>query len=107
MAIIELTLSNFETTVLQSTKPFLVDFWADWCGPCHMIAPIVEEIALENAGTLLVGKLNVDEQADIAMAYRVMSIPTLILFKDGRPVATVTGAMPKEMLLEQLSPHFV
>jgi thioredoxin 1 len=105
MDIIEITEANFEEAVLQSELPFLVDFWADWCGPCHMIAPIVAEIAAENVGTLRVGKLNVDEQAALASAFRVMSIPTLMLFVGGEAVAVVTGAQPKAMLMQQLAPH--
>ena len=105
MGVIELTSDTFQTTVLESDQPFLVDFWADWCGPCRMVAPIVEEIANEQAGKLRVGKLNVDEQQEIAYAYRVMSIPTLLLFKDGQVIASIVGAMPKAELMRRLSPH--
>ncbi|MDR2197774.1 MAG: thioredoxin [Coriobacteriales bacterium] len=92
---------NFESTVLKSTTPFLVDFWAAWCGPCRAVAPIVDEIAAEKAGSLAVGKLNVDDQPEIAQRYNVMSIPTLILFKDGEPAAVSIGASSKEELLKR------
>lgn len=101
-AVMELTAENFEEQVLKSTKPFLVDFWAAWCGPCRAVSPIVEEIAAEKAADILVGKLNVDEQKEIAQQYRVMSIPTLILFKDGEAAAVSIGAASKEELLKRL-----
>jgi thioredoxin 1 len=105
MSVIELNVDNFQTTVLQSEKPFLVDFWAEWCGPCRMVAPIVDEIANEQADNILVGKLNVDEQQELAYAYRVQSIPTLILFKNGQIAETIVGAMPKAELLRRINPH--
>ena len=95
------TEQNFEQEVLQSEKPVLVDFWAEWCGPCHAIAPVLDQIA-EERGELKVVKLNIDEQPAIAQRYGVMSIPTLILFKDGEPAAAAVGAMPKSMLEERL-----
>ena len=100
----ELTTDNFQSSVLESDKPFLVDFWAAWCGPCRMVSPVVDEIAAEKADVLNVGKLNVDEQPAIASTYRVMSIPTLIVFKGGQPVHQIVGAAPKEELLRQLAP---
>jgi thioredoxin 1 len=100
--VIELTVSNFEEQVLKSDKPFLVDFWASWCGPCHAVSPIVDKIAEEKADSLKVGKVNVDEQNIIAQQYRVMSIPTLILFKDGEAKAVSIGAASKEELLKRL-----
>jgi len=105
MNIVELTIENFASTVLESDLPFLVDFWAEWCGPCKMVAPIVEMIAAEQAAFLRVGKLNTDEQQAIAMAYGIRSIPTLMLFIDGKPVEAIIGAMPKEAMMQQLTPH--
>ena len=102
--VIELTSANFEEVVLKSNKPFLVDFWAAWCGPCRAVAPVVEAIAKEKADVLSVGKLNVDEQGLIAQKYRVVSIPTLILFKNGEVAATSVGAASKEELLRRLQP---
>lgn len=97
---INLTNENFEKEVISSKKPILVDFWASWCGPCQMIAPIVEEIANELSERIEVGKLNVDEQPEIAIKYDVMSIPTLILFKDGKVVNTIIGYHSKEEILD-------
>jgi|SRR5690348_9347977 thioredoxin 1 len=95
------TEQNFEQEVLQSDQTVLVDFWAEWCGPCHAIAPVLDQIAAEHAGIKVV-KLNIDEQPAVAQRYGVMSIPTLILFKDGEPAAAAVGAMPKSMLEERL-----
>ncbi len=86
---------TFETEVLQSETPVLVDFWAEWCGPCHAVAPVLEQMAEEREGELKVVKLNIDEEQDLAMQYGVMSIPTMILFRDGEPAAAVTGAQPE------------
>lgn len=91
MSVLTITAENFEAEVLQSTKPVLVDFWAAWCGPCRMFSPIVDEFAEENPEAVKVGKLNVDEQPDLAGRYGVMSIPTAILFKNGEPAATLVG----------------
>lgn len=91
---------NFEKEVLNSEKPVLVDFFADWCGPCKMMAPIVEELATELDGKVKVGKLNVDENSDIAIEYNVMSIPTLIVFKNGKEEKRLVGVRNKEELLE-------
>lgn len=95
---INLTSENFEEEVLKSEKPVLVDFWATWCGPCQMIAPIVEEIAKENEDKLKVGKVNVDEATDLAVKFDVASIPTLILFRNGNIVGTIVGYREKEEL---------
>ena len=102
MSEITITKENFEAEVLQSELPVLVDFWASWCGPCKMIAPAVAEIAQEQAGKVKVGKVNVDEQPELAGSFQVNSIPTLMLFRDGQPVKVTVGAMPKEQIEEFL-----
>ncbi|HVM07648.1 MAG TPA: thioredoxin [Acidimicrobiales bacterium] len=98
-----LTDTNFNEEVKGSSEPILVDFWAEWCGPCKMIAPILEEIASEQAGKVRIGKLNVDDAPSTAQEFQVMSIPTLILFKDGEPQKRLVGARGKGQLLEELS----
>ena len=94
------TSANFESEVLKADKPVLVDFYADWCGPCKMMAPMVEQLAEELAGTAVVGKLNVDESSDIAMTYRVMNIPTLILFKNGEVAGKLIGLQSKQAVMK-------
>ncbi len=101
----EVTDATFEAEVLKADLPVLVDFWAAWCGPCKMIAPVVEELARDYAGKLKVCKLNVDENNQTAAQFGIMSIPTLMLFKDGQPVERLIGYMPKAKLVEKLSPH--
>ncbi len=102
---IEITDDTFEKVVLSAELPTIVDFWAVWCGPCKMIAPVLEDIADEYEGQLQIAKLDVDHNNQSAMQYGVMSIPTLILFKDGQPVERIVGFMPKEKLLKKLTPH--
>ncbi|MDX2163168.1 MAG: thioredoxin [bacterium] len=101
----EVTAQNFDTDVVNSEKPVLIDFWAEWCGPCRMIAPLVEQIADEFPEALKVGKLDTDAHQDLAMKFGIMSIPTLLLFKGGKPVARITGYQPKDRLLAQITPH--
>ena len=96
---------TFESEVVQSTVPVLVDFWAEWCGPCRAIAPAVEEIASEYTGRLKVVKVDVDENQEVSIKYNVRSIPTLLVFKDGQIVETMIGAYPKPQLLAKLKPH--
>src|ERR671921_1477094 len=100
-SIIEVTDANFQAEVLEHEKPVLVDFWAPWCGPCRVIAPSLEEIADEQADQLRIVKLNVDENQQTAARYGVMSIPTLIVFKNGAPAHTIVGALPKKRLVQE------
>ena len=100
----DVTDQTFETEVIKSERPVLVDFWAPWCGPCRMVAPVLEEIAGEREGSLKVVKLNVDDNQQTAAQFEVLSIPTLILFKHGQVAAKVIGAMPKKRLEAQLEP---
>jgi thioredoxin 1 len=103
--IVTLTDATFDEHVKGSDVPVLVDFWAEWCGPCKMITPVLEEIAEEHEGKIQIAKLNVDDSLDVSRRFDVMSIPTLILFKDGEPQVRLIGAKPKGALLEELSAY--
>ena len=102
---IELTDSNFEETLLRSSTSVLVDYWAEWCGPCKMVAPVLEELAEELEGKITIGKIDVDSNRDSAAKQNVMSIPTLILFKDGNPVDQRVGALTKNQLKDFINEH--
>jgi len=104
--ITHVTDQDFDVEVLRSDRPVLVDFWAEWCVPCHMVSPVVEEIARDHAENLKAVKLNVDDNPDTARTYGVMSIPTLIVFKNGEEKARVVGARGKEAILREIEPHF-
>lgn len=101
MSAINITKENFHQEVLNSSKPVLLDFWASWCGPCRMVSPTVDEIAAERSD-IKVGKINVDEQAELAAQFQVMSIPTLVVIKDGKVVNQAVGARPKAQILAML-----
>jgi thioredoxin 1 len=100
-----LTDTTFDETVGSSATPILVDFWAEWCNPCKMIAPILDEISEEQAGKLTIAKLNIDDNPGIAMRYNVQSIPTMLVFSNGELVDRIMGAMPKGRLMEKLATH--
>jgi len=102
MSVLKITKDNFEKEVIQSDKPILLDFWASWCGPCKMVGPIVEQVAEETADVARVGKINVDEEQELAQAFKVMSIPTLVVMKDGKVVKSTVGVQSKQTLLSML-----
>jgi len=103
--IVTLSDATFDEHVKGSDVPVLVDFWAEWCGPCKMISPVLEEIAEEHAGKIQIGKLNIDDNLEVTRRFDVMSIPTLILFKDGEPEVRLIGAKPKGQLLQEISAY--
>jgi thioredoxin 1 len=103
MKLVEITDDNFETEVTNSDKPVLIDFWAVWCGPCKLIAPIVEELATEYDGKVKIGKLDVDSNQQTSIKFGVRSIPTLLLFKDGKLKETIIGAVPKKNIVDKLN----
>ncbi len=103
MSEIMITSENFDRTVMQSEKTVLIDFWAGWCGPCRMLAPIIDEVAEEYADTVTVGKINVDEQPQLAAAFGVESIPTLIAFKNGVPLGALVGLQTKESVIDLIT----
>ncbi len=100
---ITLTEENFQGEVLESTKPVLVDFWATWCGPCHSIAPVIEEVAADFQGRAKVGKMDVDDNSNLAMRYSVRGIPTLLFFKDGEVVDQLVGIVSKQLIADKLN----
>ncbi|MGN6712723.1 thioredoxin [Anaerocolumna jejuensis DSM 15929] len=102
MSVLKITKDNFNQEVVESDKPVLLDFWASWCGPCKMVGPIVEQVAEETIDTVKVGKVNVDEEPELAQQFRVMSIPTLVVMKDGKVVETSVGVKPKQAILSML-----
>ena len=102
MSVVTITKENFEAEVVKSDKPVLVDFWASWCGPCKMLSPVVDEVAEQSDGSFKVGKINVDDQGELARKFRVMSIPTLIVFKNGSEAKRNVGVITKEEILDLL-----
>jgi thioredoxin 1 len=105
MGALHLDEKTFEAEVLKSPLPVLVDFWAEWCGPCKMIGPIIDQLAVELQGKIKIAKVNVDESPELAGQFNVMSIPTMLIFKEGKPVDQMVGAMPKDKLLAKLNSY--
>ena len=103
--ILKVNQENFKSEVLEATLPVLIDFTAVWCGPCKMLEPIVKQLATDWAGKVKIVKLDVDENPDLTMNYQVMGVPTLMLFKDGKPVERMTGYQPKDRIVSKVSPH--
>jgi len=103
MKTLTLNNANFESTITSSAEPFLVDFWAEWCGPCKMIAPVLNELAGEQAGKAVIAKLNIDEAPELAARFGITAIPTLIVFKHGQPVTTLRGVQSKSAILKSLA----
>ncbi|EMS69670.1 thioredoxin [Ruminiclostridium cellobioparum subsp. termitidis CT1112] len=103
--IIDITKDTFEGSVLKSEKPVVVDFWASWCGPCRMVAPIMEELAEDYEGKVQISKVNVDDQGELAAQFRIMSIPTVLIFKDGQVAEKIVGARAKDEFAELIDKH--
>lgn len=103
MSVLKITRENFRREVLESEKPVLLDFWASWCGPCKMVSPIIDQVAEEKKGMIKVGKINIDEEEELAAQFRIMSIPTLVVMKDGKIVESTAGVKPKNAILSLLS----
>ncbi|MGB8453494.1 MAG: thioredoxin [Anaerocolumna sp.] len=102
MSILKITKENFETEVMKSDKPVLLDFWASWCGPCKMVAPIIEEVADETENAAKIGKVNVDEEQELAQAFKIMSIPTLVVIKNGKIAESAVGVKSKKAILSMI-----
>lgn len=99
MSAIDITSKNFNSEVMESDKPVILDFWAGWCGPCQMLSPVIDELASETAGSVKIGKVNIDQEADLAKQFKVMSIPTLLAIKDGEVIEKKVGVQSKEAIL--------
>ncbi|BCJ97829.1 thioredoxin [Anaerocolumna chitinilytica] len=103
MSVLKITRENFKKEVMESKMPVLLDFWASWCGPCKMVSPIIDQVAEEKKDTIKVGKINIDEEGELAEQFRIMSIPTLVVIKDGKIVESSVGVKPKNAILSLLS----
>lgn len=102
MSVVKITKENFEKEVMKSDKPVLLDFWASWCGPCRMVSPIIDEVAVEALEIAKVGKINIDEEQELAEVFKVMSIPTLVVVKDGKVTESSIGVKPKDAILSMI-----